>query len=370
MSRLDSVRKSIQEKKLDALFVSDQNNVAYLTGCRGLSPHERESFLFISANSTTLLTFPTYFDLFNKKNAEYITLNITREKRLRDHLNDVITKEHVKTIGFEQENLTVSEYEQLKERVPAQWQTTSGVVESFRLIKDVSETDAIRHAATVTDEVFSYLLSHIREGMTEKEIAVELEYQIKKRTDDVAFSPIVAFNEHAAIPHYLPTNDKRLATSDLLLLDFGAKADGYCSDMTRVIFFGKPKEEYIKAYDTVLEAQKRAVAYLSDVFQRHAYAKKGTAASGETDRIAREYITSHGYPGYEHGLGHGVGLAIHEAPRLRHAGTDELQPGMVVTVEPGIYVPGVCGVRIEDLVVLTENGIDIVSKSSKEKIIL
>ncbi len=369
MSRLDAVRKSIRKKNLDALFVSDQNNVAYLTGCHGLSPHERESFLFISAASTYLLTFPTYFDLFNKKDSEYITLNITQEKRLRDHLNDIIAKEHIKIIGCEQENLTVSEYEQLKERVSAKWQTTSGIIESFRLIKDPSETDTIRHAATVTDDVFSYLQSHIREGMTEKEIAVELEYQIKKRADDVAFSPIVAFNEHAAIPHYLPTHSAQLTVHNLILLDFGAKKDGYCSDMTRVIFFGTPKNEHIKVYDTVLEAQKRALDYLHTRC-RDTRPCVSTEIGSETDRIAREYITSQGYPEYQHGLGHGVGLAIHEAPRLRNGGADDLQPGMVVTVEPGIYLPGICGVRIEDLVVLTDDGIEMLSKSTKELCII
>lgn len=369
LPRLDNIRKILKEKGLDALFISDQNNVSYLTGCRGLSPHERESFLFITDKSTYLLTFPTYFDLFNRKNAPYVTLNITQEKRMRQHLNEIIANDKIKTVGFEKENVTVSEYEQMKEHITTTWQPTAEIVESLRLIKDTTEADTIRKAATITDTVFSYLLEHIREGVTEKELAVELEYQIKKRAEDVAFSPIVAFNEHAAIPHYLPTNDQRLKTNDLILLDFGAKHDGYCSDMTRVIFFGKPQENHKKVYETVLEAQKRAIEYLRQHCQGASFST-ATEISSETDRITREYITAQGYPEYQHGLGHGVGLAIHEAPRLRKGGSDLLKPGMAVTVEPGIYLPGICGVRIEDLVLLTQNGIDILSKSSKDIIIL
>lgn len=370
MSRIGKVRQSIKKKGLDALFVSDQYNVSYLTGCRGLSPDERESFLFITGKNTYLLTFPTYFDLFNRNNAQYVTLNITREKRMRHHLNDIITREHIRMIGFEKENLTVSECEQLKEHVPATWQSTGEIIESFRLIKDKTEVDTIRQAAAITDEIFSYLPGIIRAGMTEKELAVEIEYQIKKRADDVAFSPIVAFDENAAIPHYIPTHNAQLTTHNLILVDFGAEFDGYCSDMTRVLFFGKPKEEHKKVYETVLEAQKRALAYLSSVFQSHIRSSKDMAPSAETDRIARDYIMSLGYPEYQHGLGHGVGLAIHEAPRLRKGGTDQLKQGIVVTVEPGIYLPGICGVRIEDLVVLTDDGIDILSKSTKDIIIL
>lgn len=375
MSRIGNVRQSIKEKGLDALFISDQYNVSYLTGCRGLSPFERESFLFITGVTAYLLTFPTYFDLFNRKDAPFTALNITQDKRLRHHLNDIVKEEHVGTIGFEKDNLTVNEYEQLKEHVPVPWQSTGEIVESLRLIKDEGELTAIGRAAVATDEVFSFLRGSIHAGQTEKELAVELEYQIKKRADDVAFSPIVAFNEHAAIPHYLPTNDQRLKTSDLILLDFGAKVDGYCSDMTRVVFFGKPKDEHKKVYETVLEAQKRALEYLttSKAYVPSLKVREGQGElyrSAEVDRIARNYITSRGYPEYQHGLGHGVGLAIHEAPRLRRGGTDELKPGMVVTVEPGIYLPGICGVRIEDLVVLTDDGIEVLSKSSKELIII
>lgn len=363
-SRLHRVRQSIRKKALDALFISDQYNVSYLTGCRGLSPHERESFLLITPTNAYLLTFPTYFDLFSRSDTDYLTLNITQEKRLRHHLSEIMKNEHLKTIGFEKDNLTVSELEQLKAHVPAAWQPAEQIVESLRLVKDSPELSAIGRAAAVTDAVFTILLESIHAGMTEKELAVELEYQIKKRADDVAFPPIVAFNQHAAIPHYLPTNDQRLMANDIILLDFGAKTDGYCSDMTRVIFLGKPKDEHRKIYKTVLEAQKRALEYLND--------RKGGVSplSAEADRIARDYILSQGYPEYQHGLGHGVGLAIHEAPRLRKGGTDVLKPGMAVTVEPGVYLSGICGVRIEDLVVLTDNGIEVLSKSTKDMVIL
>lgn len=357
--RLERIRKKLSQNHLEALFISNQHNVTYVTGFAGLSPHEREGFLLVTGKNAYLLTFPTYFGLYKHGGDGFKALCITAEKRLTDHLNMIFAEEKIQTLGIEKENLTLAEYASLKSKLSVSFMETEGFVEAFRMIKDENEIMKIRKAAEVTDRAFIAIQKEILEGISERTLALSLEYFIKKNAHDIAFPPIVAFGKNAAIPHYLPSNDQRLTISSLILLDFGAKVDGYCSDMTRVVFLGTPNEKEVKIYKTVLEAQKRALAILKDGIE-----------ANEADRLARSYIASCGFPEYPHSLGHGVGLAIHEAPRLKAGNTQILKEGMVVTVEPGIYLEGSCGVRIEDLVVLRKDGIEILSKSSKELIIL
>jgi len=347
--------KLISALNLDALFITNQHNVSYLTGFTGLSTDEREGFLLLTKKNTYLLLFPTYFNLFEKDASGITTLCITHNKRLSLHLNEIIKKEKIKSIGFEEENLTIAELNSLQNKVKVKWQATKGIIEDLRVTKDKTELKHIREAARITDSAFEFIKGKIKKGITEKILALELEYFLKKNAGDIAFSPIVAFNQNAAIPHYLPTNNQQLTTNNLILLDFGAKVNGYCADMTRVVFFGTPKEKQIKIYNTVLSAQKKVLSSL----------KAGMAAY-KIDKIARDHIISQGYPEYPHSLGHGVGLAIHENPRLKKDSKVILKENMVVTVEPGIYLPDFCGIRIEDLVLLKDKGVEMLSLSSKE----
>lgn len=359
LKRIEKVRKIINKQDIDALFITDQSNVTYLTGFAGLSPNEREGFLLITKNYAFLLTFPTYFGLYKTGGNGFDVLNITFNKRLHQHLNEIIKREKVKFIGIEKENLTLSEFASLTKKVKAKFKETQGIIESLRLVKEEDEIVSIRKAAKVGDEAFEFIKTKIKNNISEKTLAIELEYFIKQHADDIAFPPIVAFNQNAAIPHYLPSHNLQLTTHNLILLDFGAKINGYCSDMTRVIFFGKPKDKQIKAYQTVLSAQKIALQRL----------KVGLRCE-EVDKLAKKIITSYGYPEYQHGLGHGVGLAIHEAPRLKLKSKEILQENMVVTVEPGIYIADEYGIRIEDLVVLRKEGVEVLSKSPKELLIV
>ncbi|MBI3379250.1 aminopeptidase P family protein [Candidatus Gottesmanbacteria bacterium] len=359
MNNLNKIREDIKSFNIDSIFITNQQNVSYLTGFVGLAPSEREGFLFITLQKAYLLTFPTYFGLYEKGGDGFITVNITQTKRLSDHLAEILGIDGVHSIGVEKENLTVAELNSLKAKLKAKFVETEGIVEKQRLIKNKIEIQNIKKAAEITDLAFEFIKTKIIKGITEKNLALELEFFLKKTAGDIAFSPIVAFDENAAIPHYLPTNNHQLTTNNLILLDFGARVNGYCSDMTRVVFLGKANEHQVKIYETVLQAQRLALESV----------KNGILAK-LPDKIAREYIKSHGLPDYPHGLGHGVGLAIHERPRLRIGSDEQLLENMVVTVEPGIYLPGDCGVRIEDLVVLRKDGIEILSKSSKELIIL
>lgn len=354
LERIDRVRDTLDTHNIDALFVTNQYNVSYLTGFAGLSPDEREGFLLITPKTANLITFSTYFDMYKTGGEGFVTHCITLEKRLHHILGEIVNRDTIKTVGFEPDSITVSELNSLKEKLPFTWKETSSVIETLRKIKDEKELAAIRKAAKVTDETFAFILRKIKSGITERILALEIEYFIKSRAQDVAFSPIVAFDQHAAIPHYLSNNIEHITNNNLILLDFGAKVDGYCSDMTRVVFVGTPTDKQVNIYETVLAAQKKALSIV----------KPGLKAT-DVDALCRNYITEMGFSPYQHGLGHGVGLAIHEGPKLRPGINDVLEEGMVITMEPGIYIPGETGVRIEDLVVLKDNGVEILSKSGK-----
>ncbi|OGG27003.1 hypothetical protein A2960_02555 [Candidatus Gottesmanbacteria bacterium RIFCSPLOWO2_01_FULL_39_12b] len=354
IERIAKLRQKFKGNQLEALFITNQYNVCYLTGFTGLSPNERESFLFITATQASLLTFPTYYGLFKEGGSGFQTLSITGSKRLVDHLNEIIGTEKIKIVGFEKQNLTVGELESLTNKLNAKLRPTEYLVEELRLIKGENEIRQIKKAAQITDLAFTYIKTRIKKGVSEKELALDLEFYLKRKAGNVAFPPIVAFNKNAAIPHYLPENRQHLTDNSLILLDFGAKVNGYCADMTRVVFFGNPNNKQVKIYNTVLKAQELTLKKL-----------RPELLANEVDFVAREYIKSSGFPEYPHGLGHGVGLAIHEAPRLKSESTEVLKENMVVTVEPGIYLEGECGVRIEDLVVLKKDGLEILSKSPK-----
>lgn len=357
--RIEKVRIEIRRLKVDALFITDQYNVSYLTGFSGFTAHEREGYFFITRQSAFLLTFPAYFGLYQQGGAGFITFNITPNKRMSDVLNGIIGKENIKSIGIEKNNLTLKEFESLCRKLKTKLAKTEGIVEKFRLIKDKSEIESIKKACEIGDLAFTHIKKIIKKGISEKDLAVELEYFIKRKADDIAFPPIVAYNENAAIPHYLSNNRQQLTNNSLILFDFGARINGYCSDMTRIIFFGNPSPEISKAYKSVLDVQQRIIRTLRIETRCQTY-----------DKTAKKMLVNKGYEKFQHGLGHGVGLAVHEAPRLKSGSLEMLKENMIVTVEPGIYIEGKFGIRIEDLVLLKEEGIEVLTKSSKEIIIL
>jgi Xaa-Pro aminopeptidase len=261
-NRITNLQALLTDKKLDGLFVSSQANVSYLTGFAGLAPHEREGFLFVTQNSATLLTFPTYYELFKNGGDNFVTKNITADHHIHDHLHDVIKRENLKTVGIEETNLTVYELGSLVKKLSMNFSNTVGLVEMLRMIKDKEEIDAITKAANLTDKTFDFIQTKIKKGGSEKELAFEIEFFIKKNGADLAFDPIVAIDEDAAIPHHMSNSTKKITGNNLLLLDFGAKVNNYCSDMTRVVFIGTPEEKKKKVYDTVLSSQTAALKAL------------------------------------------------------------------------------------------------------------
>lgn len=374
---------------IDALLVTNPANIRYLTGFVGAAPEEREAYVVVTRDQMFLFTNALY-----RKEAKELTslkrlnllgtkgltlIEISRENPFVKKLAWVLKMSHLAKpqgetlqgirLGFEETDLTVAEYHKIMlEHKNVTLVPTQNRIEELRMIKRVDEIKNIRAAAKLTDLCFDYILGEIKPDVTEGEIAWEIESFIRTHGADLAFSPIVAFGSNSSQPHYTLKSQPqgqalRLRGPNLILLDFGARVNGYCSDMSRVVFVGKPKAEWVKAYKTVLCAQTAALHLLAS--------RPGLERNGDiVDRMARDIIEKAGFPTYPHSLGHGVGLDIHEAPRLTIKKDEILKAGIVITVEPGIYIEGQYGIRIEDLVLLKEDGIEILSTSKKEIIIL
>jgi Xaa-Pro aminopeptidase len=266
----------------------------------------------------------------------------------------------IKTCAFEPEHLTVSEFEALRSKTRCAFEGAKGLVEQLRQIKDRQEVANIVKAAVIADRAFDSVLRFIRPGVTEAEIASEIDYKMRGYgAEGNAFPTIVAAGENSSLPHHAP-GSRKVALGDFVTMDFGCKVNGYCSDMTRTVAVGSVSAEMERTYYVVLAAQKAALDELHS--ERSCFA---------LDAVARSLIDEKGFAGhFGHGLGHGVGLEVHEEPRLSPRSTDTLKPGMVVSVEPGIYLAGRYGVRIEDICLVTTTGYRNLAASRKDLIIL
>lgn len=359
-------------KNLDALLITNPTNIRYLTGFVGAAPEERESYLLITNTQAFLFTNSLYIEqaktlallncyivilLKTKKTLEIV--EISRENPIGKQLAIIVKQLKIRKLGFEEKDLTVAELRKLeKELKGITLVPTSERIEKLRMIKREGEIENIRKAAKLTDQCFTSIFPKLTPGVEERKIAWEIEKFIKERGAELAFSPIVAFGKNTSQPHYV-TGNSQLTTNNLILLDFGARINGYCSDMTRLVFIGNPRDEWKQAYAAVLRAQMQALEALL------------TKRSGaQLDRLARRAIKQAGFPVYPHSLGHSVGLAIHETPRLTVKKDTKLKAGMVFTIEPAVYKEGQYGIRIEDLILLKKNGIEILSKSPKGIIVL
>lgn len=262
---------------------------------------------------------------------------------------------------FQAEHVSFKQHAELTERFPeTTWVPIDGLMDPLVAVKEPAEVEQIRRAQALTDRVFEELLGVIRPGMTERELAAEIVYRhLRRGASGMSFDPIVASGPNAALPHARPT-ERPIGVGDVLLLDFGCVLEGYASDMTRTVMLGEPGDEVRRVYETVRRAQERALE---------------TARAGlttrELDGAARAVIAEAGYgEAFGHGLGHGIGLQTHEWPRVSYHTDDVLPAGAVVTIEPGIYLPGRFGVRIEDVIVLGEGGAENLTRSTKELVVL
>ncbi|MCX8131654.1 MAG: aminopeptidase P family protein [Clostridia bacterium] len=354
LERIIRLREELMKKDIEAALVCKKENCTYMSGFNG-----GEAYLIITQDEAVLVTDSRYTEQAATQAILYKIIQF--EGSLLVTLDDVLKSRGVSRLGFEENYVTFDDYSSYKAELGiSELIPLGGIIENLRIVKDRGEIDIIRKAVEIADNSFSDILNFIKPGVKELELAAELEYSMKRQgAKGSSFEIIVASGERSSMPH--GTADERvLRLGDAITIDFGAIYKDYCSDMTRTVFLGQPEDELKKVYSIVLEAQVRAMES----------AKRGLTGK-EIDAVARSIIKEAGYEkNFGHGLGHGVGLEIHEEPRLSPKGNKKMEDGMVVTVEPGIYIPGLGGVRIEDIIVIDGEKPVVLTSSTKEMIII
>ena len=356
MTRIQKVKKLLG-KNFDALLISSTPNIIYLTGFAGFSDQEREAYLLIAKKRNYIFTDGRYFEVVRKIKA-FQLVEVSANKSFGQAFKEIVAKEKIKKLAVDEDNIKVIELIKIKRAVKVCSDENS--IENLRTIKDETEIENVRKACSLGDQTFKYILSEIRIEITEKTLAQKIEIFILSHGAQISFRPIVAFGENSSSPHHV-SSDRKLRKNEIVLLDFGVKVNDYCSDMTRTVFFGKANNQQKKIYRTVLESQSKAIKLLKLSIKNHV-----SIGSSDLDKTARIHIESEGYPPIPHSLGHGIGLEVHEKPSLSPKSKDVLTKGMIFSVEPGIYIPGFCGIRIEDLVLLTAKGPQIITRANRE----
>jgi Xaa-Pro aminopeptidase len=349
--RVCRLREGISDK--DALLILHANNIRYLTGFSG-----GDGALIAGPNWLVLLVDGRYM---TQARGEVVCAEIVEFRNRVDAIAAVVHERSVGTLSFESSVLSVEEYLKLQEALPGvTLRPFPGGLHSLRCIKDKGEIDRIREAARIAGEALAAVRQMIRPGLQEKAISLELEYRMRRSgAEQVYFETIVAAGSNSALPHSTP-GCRTIEDGDCLMIDYGAVHDGYHSDETCTYIVGHPSDRQRDVYLLVQEAHDRAIRTI-----------RAGVASGEIDRVARTFLDKAGVGSYFlHGTGHGVGLGVHEAPRLAAGREEILQAGMVVTVEPAVYFPGVWGIRIEDTVLVTEGGCEILTQTSKDFTVL
>lgn len=359
--RLVQLRSIMDEKGFDAFFVSSPSNVSYLSKYTNL-----DSFLFICGNScggaNVFITDSRYVEQARSECSEYrIILHRNGNPPLEEWIVQLCEEHKVGRLAFESDSMHYSLYQKICSTLPknVEFLPTERLIEKIRLVKDEYEQSCLRIACEKTDKVFADLCNFICPGLSEREIEWKLLSAIREQGCDSGFPPIVLSGNRGSLPHGV-AGDKHVNAGEFVTMDFGCMYHGYHADMTRTVFVGRPTEEQKEIYEIVRRANASAEALV----------KNGVAAR-EVDAVARDYIARAGYGEYfGHGLGHGVGLDIHELPFMNPTSDDLLQAGCIITVEPGIYLPGRCGIRIEDTLMVTEEGREVLFSSAKELICL
>ena len=345
------LREKLSTLDLDGMIVSNPVNIKYLTGI------DAEGVLLITRKENIYITDARYTEHINS------ILTIDDEISLYDYKDiDPIDYENLfmfcSNVGFEENYVTYAKYKEYMHRFKINnFVETENMIEKQRMIKDEEEIESIQKACKVTDDCFEYILGYIKPGMTEKQIAREIDDYYYKNAEGTSFDTMVASGENSSKPHAVPT-DRKIQEKDIITIDMGCKIDGYCSDMTRTFFVGEIPEEMKKVYDLVLKNQ---VQTLNDM--REGYSTKMLAKMVDNDFRLNNYDLIHA-------LGHGVGLDIHESPIISTRSENILKENMVVTDEPGIYIAGQFGIRIEDTVLITKGGCEALTKSNKEYVVI
>jgi len=348
--RIDCLRYALRQEPVDAFLVSDPANVTYLTGFRG-----DDSYLLLDQDHLFLVTDSRYTE---QAAAEAPQCEIVkRDGSIIKETAKAFGRLGAKSLGIEAASMSVSSFRDLAEALEGvEPLPKKGLVEKLREVKDEGEIERIRKAAALADATLTALRGQIVPGMTEREVANRIDFSLREAgARRPSFEPIVAARQRSSLPHAQAT-DARLAPGDAVLIDWGAERDLYSSDCTRMFFLAAPDARWREVYATVRRAQELAIEAI-----------RAGAGLREVDAVARQHISQAGYgSNFGHGLGHGVGLRVHESPSMNERAEGTLAAGMVVTVEPGIYLPGWGGVRIEDLVVVRQEGAEVLTSLPKE----
>ena len=348
---IEQLKKKLVQLELDGIWIAKPENIRYLSGFT--TP--KDAKLLVTQNEIYLYTDPRY--TVQAKKEALVPFHIARFEAVYEHAKQFTIG---KKIGFEADAVLYSSYEALSEYLGANLQSVTDVIEPMRISKNTNEVSNIHKAAQIADAALEAMLPKLEAGITERDFALELEFEMRKRgADSAAFEIIVASGERSAMPHGTASS-RAMQNGDLVTIDWGAALNGYHSDCTRAYPIGEISEQLKHMYNAVLEANLLAIEHV-----------KAGVGCKELDTIARDYLKTQGYDeAFAHSLGHGVGLAIHEAPTLSQRAEDKavLEAGTIVTIEPGVYLEGIGGVRIEDLLLVTEGGCEILTKLPKPRL--
>lgn len=351
-NRIIQIRKSLLSPN-HAFVIMRPENRRYMSGFTGSA-----GAIVITQQAAILITDFRYVEQAGVQAPDYQI--VEHQGPLLKTLKQVLQDQQITTLAFETDYVTFAQYQVWSRELGVQLEPVEGWVEKLRQIKDHQEIEAIRRSVRLADQAFDHVLGIIKPGIKEIEVAQELEFFMRRAgASGLAFDSIVASGPQSALPHAQPT-ERAVQTGEFLKMDFGCVVQGYCSDLTRTVGLGQVSEQHRRIYQIVLEAQLAAIKAI------------GAGVTGQAvDQVARAIITEAGYGNnFGHGLGHSLGLVVHESPRLATSETTVLMPGMVLTVEPGIYLPGWGGVRIEDVVVVTDDGCEILTTANKQLLLL
>ena len=355
--RIQRVRQQLPAAEIDALLVLVDENRRYLSGFTGEDTQFDESAgaLLITARDLLLATDSRY-ELQARREAPRYEV-VCYKKGLANLLPEILQRLDIDRLGFESVRLTVQQHQKLQKELKKAGNSTrlipvEDLVEKLRIVKDDREVEQTRKALRIAESVFTGCLPEIEVGTTEKQLAWSMEKAMREAgADSLSFPTIVAAGPNSALPHAVP-GDRAIQQGEPILFDWGARLDGYCSDISRTVILGKADSTFKKVFQTVLDAQRFAIDAIAP----------GTSSKA-VDKIARDHIDSKGYSGlFGHGLGHGTGLAIHESPRLSPLKDFRLEAGMITTVEPGIYIPDWGGVRLENMIVVRTEGAEVLNE--------
>ena len=354
MNKIPNIQSALKNSELDAILITSPSNRRYSTGFRSTAGK-----VLVTRDASYFFVDSRYIEAAEEKITNCQVLMIDRENSYEKRINDMISAYNIKNLGFEEEELTVKAHSGLVEKLNAALVPASKLMVGLRASKDAEELAIMREAQRIANESFNYLLTRISTDVTETDLAAELTYQMKLRgAEDCSFDPIIVSGEHSSIPHGEPENVK--LKKGFLIMDFGAKYKGYCSDTTRTVCIGKPTDEMVKVYNIVREAQAAGIA-----------AARAGIQGKLIDKAARDVIDAAGYKGtFGHGFGHSLGIDIHEAPYANPSEEGIIPAGAMISAEPGIYLKGKFGVRIEDVLHITEDGCESITNLGKDLIIL